>query len=155
MLASDSLPYPLRKAPYPPPHNHLYRNNRDGTFTDVTETAGVATDLFSIAAVAADAEKQTPQHRGKKSRLAAKKPDGAAEPNAEAKDARKEAKSGKHANAKPDTARKAEEKLVAAADKPAAKPAKPKTTARRSTKPAPKAGEAKPADQKTDATPHS
>src|SRR5215467_16364856 len=30
-------PYPLKHAPAAPPHNHLYRNNGDGTFTDVTE----------------------------------------------------------------------------------------------------------------------
>ena len=51
----------------------------------------------------------------------------------------------RHANAKPDAAPKADEKPVVTADKPAAKPTKPKTTAKRSTKPAPKAGEAKPA----------
>ena len=33
-------PYPLRKTPDPAPHNHLYRNNRDGTFTDVTARRG-------------------------------------------------------------------------------------------------------------------
>src|SRR5581483_9109050 len=47
-------PYPLRNPPQPAPHNHLYRNNRDGTFTDVTASAGVGSDLFSMAAVAAD-----------------------------------------------------------------------------------------------------
>jgi D-alanyl-D-alanine carboxypeptidase len=112
-------------------------------------TGPTRTGAALIAAVAADTEKQTPPHRGKKSRVAAKKPD-AAEPSAEAKDAGKDAgkdaKSGKHANAKPDSAPKAAEKPVAATDKPAAKPLKPKTTAKRSTKPA---------DQKTDAAPHS
>ncbi len=53
-LGDGMHPYPLRKAPDPPPHNHLYRNNRNGTFTDVTASAGVASDLFSMAAVAAD-----------------------------------------------------------------------------------------------------
>src|SRR5712664_1875019 len=121
-----------------------------------------------IAAVAVDTEKQTPRQRGKKSRVAAKKPDAAAEPKTEAKDtgkdAKKDAKSGtksepksgakpaavRHANAKPDAAPKAAEKPVAAADKPAAKPAKPKASAKPSAKPAPKSttGEAKPADQK-------
>jgi D-alanyl-D-alanine carboxypeptidase len=117
-------------------------------------TGPTRTGAALIAAVAADTEKQTPPHRGKKSRVAAKKPDAAAEPSAEAKDggkdggkdAAKNAKSGKHANAKPDAAPKAAEKPVAATDKPAAKPVKPKTTAKRSTKPA---------DQKTDAAPHS
>jgi hypothetical protein len=53
-LAAGMHPYPLRKAPDPAPHNHLYRNNRDGTFTDVTSSAGVASDLYGMAAVAAD-----------------------------------------------------------------------------------------------------
>jgi len=53
-LGAGMHPYPLRKAPDPLPHNHLYRNNRDGTFTDVTSTAGVGSDLFSMAAIAAD-----------------------------------------------------------------------------------------------------
>ena len=105
-------------------------------------TGPTRTGAALIAAVAADTERQTPQHRGKKSRVASKKPDAEAEPKA---DAGKDVKSGKHANAKPDTAPKADEKPVAAADKPATKPAKPKTAAKRSTKPAPKAGEAKPA----------
>jgi enediyne biosynthesis protein E4 len=47
-------PYPLKKKPEVPPHNHLYRNDGNGKFTDVTEQAGVATDLFSIAVSAAD-----------------------------------------------------------------------------------------------------
>jgi len=53
-LAAGMHPYPLKKLPDPAPHNHLYRNNRDGTFTDVTTSAGVAPDLYSMAAVAAD-----------------------------------------------------------------------------------------------------
>lgn len=47
-------PYPLRKAPAVAPHNHLYRNNGNGTFTDVTDEAGVAANIFGIASVAAD-----------------------------------------------------------------------------------------------------
>jgi len=35
-------------------HNRLFRNNCDGTFTDVTEKAGVAGDGYSMAAAAAD-----------------------------------------------------------------------------------------------------
>ncbi len=51
----DSMhPYPLKVKPNPLPHNHLYRNNGDGTFTDVTEQAGLAPDLYSIAVTAAD-----------------------------------------------------------------------------------------------------
>src|SRR5437868_11658783 len=39
-------PYPLKQAPATPPHNHLYRNNGDGTFTDVTDQAAVATNVI-------------------------------------------------------------------------------------------------------------
>ncbi len=53
-LGKGMHPYPLRKPPETPPHNHLYRNNGDGTFTDVTEQAGVAPDLFGMGAIAAD-----------------------------------------------------------------------------------------------------
>jgi D-alanyl-D-alanine carboxypeptidase len=129
-------------------------------------TGPTKTGAALIAAVAVDAEKQTPRPRGKKSRVAAKKPDAEAEPKTEAKDtgkdARKDAKSDsksepksaakpaavRHANAKPEAAPKA-------AEKPA-KPAKPKAAAKPPTKPAPKSttGEAKPADQKTAAAPH-
>jgi D-alanyl-D-alanine carboxypeptidase len=143
-------------------------------------TGPTRTGAALIATVAADVEKQTPRPRGKKSRVAAKKPDATAEPNAEAKDTGKDAKSEpkssepkssepksadaksaarpaavRHANAKPDSAPKAAETPVAAADKPAAKPAKPKAAAKPPAKPAPKSttGEARPADQKTDAAP--
>jgi D-alanyl-D-alanine carboxypeptidase len=99
-----------------------------------------------IAAMAVDSEKQTTKQRGKRSRVASKKPDAAAAPKADAKDngkdGGKDAKPLKqvvvvvgHANAKPDTAAKP---AAAAADKPAPKPAKPKTAAK------PKGGEAKP-----------
>ena len=88
-----------------------------------------------IAAVAADTEQQTTRHKGKKSRVAAKKPDTATEPKTAAKPA-----GPKHANAKPDGAAKP----AAAADKPAAKPAKPKDAAKPA-KPAPKSTEGKPA----------
>ena len=50
-------PYPLRKQPAEAPHNHLYRNDGNGKFTDVTTTAGVAADQFSFAAIAADYDK--------------------------------------------------------------------------------------------------
>ncbi|MGA8730453.1 MAG: CRTAC1 family protein [Terracidiphilus sp.] len=51
----DSIhPHPLKVKPDPLPHNHLYRNNGDGTFTDVTEQAGLAPDLYGIAVTAAD-----------------------------------------------------------------------------------------------------
>jgi D-alanyl-D-alanine carboxypeptidase len=101
-------------------------------------TGPARTGAALIAAVAADVEQQTPRHHGKKSRLTSKKPDAAAESNAESKDAGKGTKPGKHADAKPDAAPKANQKPAATTDKPAAKPTKPKTTAKRSTKPAPK-----------------
>ena len=34
-------PYPLKQQPESPPHNHLYRNDGNGKFTDVTEQAGL------------------------------------------------------------------------------------------------------------------
>jgi D-alanyl-D-alanine carboxypeptidase len=133
-------------------------------------TGPTRTGAALIAAVAVDAERQTPP-RKKKSHLAAKKPDAAAEPNTAAKetgkdagkDAKKDAKSdtpakpaaARHASAKPDAAPKAAETPVAAADKPPAKPAKPRAAAKPPAKPAPKSttGEANPADQKPTAAP--
>jgi len=53
-LEKGTHPYPLRKAPETPPHNHLYRNDGNGKFTDVTDQAGVAGSGFSFSAVAAD-----------------------------------------------------------------------------------------------------
>jgi D-alanyl-D-alanine carboxypeptidase len=85
-------------------------------------TGPTKTGAALIAAVAMDAEKQTTPHRGKKSRVAARKPDTSAAP----------ATPG-HANAAP----KAGVKPVVAADKPA-KPAKPKAAAKPPAKPAPK-----------------
>jgi D-alanyl-D-alanine carboxypeptidase len=102
-----------------------------------------------IAAVAVDTEKQTPPHRGKKTRVAAKKPDAVAEPKTDAKPA-----AARQASAKPDGAAKPAEKPVAAVDKPAIKPAKPKAVAKPSTKPKSTTSEAKPADPKTAAAPH-
>src|ERR1700722_6730345 len=120
-------------------------------------TGPTRTGAALIAAVAGDADSQTPRHRGKKTRVADKKSDSAAEPKAEAKDTGKDAtknaakdtepkSAGKpaavrHANAKPDATPKT-------ADKPEAKTAKPKAAAK--PKPAPKntTGEAQPADQK-------
>jgi D-alanyl-D-alanine carboxypeptidase len=110
-------------------------------------TGPTRTGTAVIAAVAADADAQTQAkpHRGKKSRLAARKPDDAAAPKADAgKEAKGDAKPAvKHANAKPDGTAKP----VAAADPSAAKPARPKTAAKPPAKPAPKSnsGDAKPA----------
>jgi len=39
--------------PDPPLRNALYRNNRDGTFTDVTEKAGVAAEATAWASLSA------------------------------------------------------------------------------------------------------
>jgi hypothetical protein len=47
-------PYPLKEKPATPPHNHLYRNNGNGTFTDVTEKSGLNPDMYGIAVMAAD-----------------------------------------------------------------------------------------------------
>jgi D-alanyl-D-alanine carboxypeptidase len=91
-----------------------------------------------IAAVAADSDMQATRHKGKKSRVAAKKPD-TSEPKTAAKPA-----APKHANAKPDAAAKPAEKPLAASDKSAAKPVKPKAAAKPA-KPAPKSTDAKPA----------
>ena len=54
ILGADMSPYPLKQPPAELPHNHLYRNDGNGKFTDVTEQAGVASDLYGMAAIAAD-----------------------------------------------------------------------------------------------------
>lgn len=53
-LEKGMHPYPLRKPPTVPPHNHLFRNDGNGRFTDVTDKAGVAANVFSMGAIAAD-----------------------------------------------------------------------------------------------------
>ena len=78
-----------------------------------------------IAAVAVDAEKQTTARRGKKSRVAAKKPGTAAESKTESKQAGKPT-TVRHANA----AKLAEKPPAAAADKLGSKPSKPKAAAK-------------------------
>ena len=51
----DSMhPYPLKEKPDPLPHNHLYRNDGNGHFTDVTEKAGLNPDMYGMAVTAAD-----------------------------------------------------------------------------------------------------
>jgi D-alanyl-D-alanine carboxypeptidase len=93
----------------------------------VVYTGPKKTGAALIAAVATDSEKQTTR-RGKRSKVAAKKPDGAAEPKAA--ETRTAAKPKvQHAAAKPDAAAAA--KPAAAGAKPAAKPpAKPNATAK-------------------------
>ena len=53
-LGKDMHPHPLRKPPSSPARNHLFRNNGNGKFSDVTDAAGVGGELFSMAAIAAD-----------------------------------------------------------------------------------------------------
>ncbi len=53
-LGKDMHPYPLRQPPAVMPHNHLYRNDGGGKFTDVTGQAGLEGDGFGFAAIAAD-----------------------------------------------------------------------------------------------------
>uniref|UniRef100_E6QIJ7 ASPIC/UnbV domain protein n=1 Tax=mine drainage metagenome TaxID=410659 RepID=E6QIJ7_9ZZZZ len=51
----DSMhPYPLKEKPAEMPHNHLYRNDGNGKFTDVTWKAGLAPDMYGVAVTAAD-----------------------------------------------------------------------------------------------------
>ncbi|HUV71246.1 MAG TPA: CRTAC1 family protein [Terracidiphilus sp.] len=51
----DSMhPFPLKVKPDPPPHNHLYRNDGNGHFTDVTEQSGLDPNMYSIAVTAGD-----------------------------------------------------------------------------------------------------
>jgi D-alanyl-D-alanine carboxypeptidase len=102
----------------------------------VVYTGPKKTGAALIAAVASDSEKQTPAKRGKRSRVAAVKPDAGAAPKSSTKqadakpsDAKPAAKPVRHASAKSDTAAKP----AASADKPAAaapKPAKPKAAAK-------------------------
>ena len=51
----DSMhPHPLKEKPSPPPHNHLYRNEGNGHFTDVTDKAGLNPEMYGMAVAAAD-----------------------------------------------------------------------------------------------------
>jgi D-alanyl-D-alanine carboxypeptidase len=100
-------------------------------------TGPTKTGAALIAAVAADADKQAPAKRSKKSKIAAKKPDAAA-PKVEASAKPAKPAAVRHANAKPDAAakpaasveKKPGAKPVAAGEKPAPKPAKPSAGAK-------------------------
>jgi hypothetical protein len=51
----DSMhPFPLKDKPSSLPHNHLYRNDGNGHFTDVTEQSGLNPKMYSMAVAAAD-----------------------------------------------------------------------------------------------------
>jgi len=51
----DSMhPHPLKVKPNPAPHNHLYRNDGGGHFTDVTDKAGLNPDMYGMAVAAVD-----------------------------------------------------------------------------------------------------
>jgi D-alanyl-D-alanine carboxypeptidase len=127
----------------------------------VVYTGPTRTGAALIAAVAADSDKQATPHRGKKTRIAAKKPDAAAEPKADAKETAKDVKSDRKPEAKsaakPAAVKRADAKSAdtapkATADSPV-KPAKPKAVAKPAAKPK-STGAAAPSDQKT-ATPRS
>jgi enediyne biosynthesis protein E4 len=47
-------PHPLKVKPNPLPHNHLYRNDGGGHFTDMTDQAGLNPDMYGMAVAAAD-----------------------------------------------------------------------------------------------------
>jgi D-alanyl-D-alanine carboxypeptidase len=104
----------------------------------VVYTGPKKTGAALIAAVATDSEKQSTGKRGKRSKVAAKKPDGAAEPKAaESKPAAKP--KVQHASAKPEASATAKPAATGAAKPAAAKPAatakpaasaKPATTAK-------------------------
>ncbi|MGZ4815699.1 MAG: CRTAC1 family protein [Terriglobales bacterium] len=53
-LENGIHPFPLKQQPADPPHNHLYRNDGKGKFTEVTDDAGVAANIYGMAAIAAD-----------------------------------------------------------------------------------------------------
>ena len=95
----------------------------------VVYTGPTRTGAALVGAVAADSDRdaQAIRHRGKKPRVAARKPDAAADATAD-KDTKP--KPVKHASAKSDTATAKAGEKPATTDATAAKPAKPKTAAK-------------------------
>ena len=53
-LEDGMHPYPLKEKPAVMPHNHLYRNDGNGHFTDVTDQSGLNPEIYSMAVTAAD-----------------------------------------------------------------------------------------------------
>ena len=53
-VAGVSDPFPEGEAPAVPPRNRLYRNNGDGTFSDVTESSGTGDERYGMGAVTGD-----------------------------------------------------------------------------------------------------
>ena len=51
---SSTAAPPISISPAKPLRNALYKNNRDGTFTDVTEKAGVAGGTFGMGVAVGD-----------------------------------------------------------------------------------------------------
>jgi D-alanyl-D-alanine carboxypeptidase len=120
-------------------------------------TGPTRTGAALIAAVAADtASQDTPKAKGKKARIASKKPDASTEKDDAKTDGKGEPKaakpaSTKHANAKPDAAKPAGKPAATASDATPVKPARSKPVAAK--KPKPAAGDSKPAS--SDAKPSS
>jgi D-alanyl-D-alanine carboxypeptidase len=113
-------------------------------------TGPTRTGAALIAALAADSDKQTSRRRGKKTQVAAKRPDtgeakadAKSDKKAEAKPAGKPAAS-KQAYAKPNASAKAAEKSAGTE-----KPAKPKAVAKPSSRPKSTSSDASPLEQKT------
>src|SRR5256714_15121931 len=52
VLLVNSMSWPTR--PGPPSYLALYRNNHNGTFTDVTRQAGLAVQMYGLGVAAAD-----------------------------------------------------------------------------------------------------
>jgi hypothetical protein len=52
VLLINSMPWPSRQGP--PAYPALYRNNHNGTFTDVTRQAGLAVQMYGLGVAAAD-----------------------------------------------------------------------------------------------------